>query len=97
MPVCAEEEPSPVVEPGEGAFDDPAVTSEAGAVLGLASRDHGFDAALPQLLAVAFGVVAAVGEQTVRPSSGSADTATDGRYLVEQSEQLGDVVAVAAG
>ena len=59
-------------EPGEGAFDDPAVTSEAGAVLGLASRDHGFDAALPQLLAVAFGVVAAVGEQTVRPSSGSA-------------------------
>ena len=97
MPVCAEEEPSPVVEPGEGAFDDPAVTSEACAVLGLASRDHGFDAALAQSATVWIGVVAAVSEQTVRPSSGSADTATDGRYLVEQSAQLGDVAAVAAG
>ena len=39
--VGADEEPAAVVEPGEGALDDPAVTAQAGAVLGLAARDDG--------------------------------------------------------
>ncbi len=95
--VGADEEAAAVVEPGEGAFDDPAVTAEPGAVLGLAAGDHGFDPALPDEAAVLVVVVAAVGEQRLGASSWSADTAADGRYPVEQLEQLGDVVAVAAG
>jgi hypothetical protein len=51
------------VEPGEGAFDDPAVASEPGAVLGLSAGDDRLDAALPDEAAVLVVVVAAVGEQ----------------------------------
>jgi len=36
-----------VVEPGEGAFEDPAVAAELPAVLGLTGSDYGFDAAAP--------------------------------------------------
>jgi hypothetical protein len=95
--VGADEEASAVVEPGEGSFDDPAVLAEPGAVFGLASRDHGFDAALPDEAAVLVVVVAAVGEQRLGSPAGPADATADGRYPVEQFEQLGDVVAVAAG
>jgi hypothetical protein len=37
--VVADEESFVVVEPGEGALDDPADAAEAGAVLGLATSD----------------------------------------------------------
>jgi hypothetical protein len=95
--VGADEEAAAVVEPGEGALDDPAVAAEPGAVLGLAASDHGLDAALPDEPAVLVVVVAAVGDQGCRPASGAAEAATDGRYRIEQFDQLRDVVAVAAG
>ncbi len=94
--VGADEESAAVVEPGEGAFDDPAVTAEPRAVLGLSSRDHWFDPALPDEAAVLVVVVASVGDQCPRPASGPAGSAADGRHAVEQLEQLGNVVAVAA-
>jgi hypothetical protein len=43
--VVADEQSLEVVKPGEGAFDDPADATEAGAVLGLAARDLRADAA----------------------------------------------------
>jgi hypothetical protein len=95
--VGADQESAAVVEPGEGALDDPAVATEPGAVLGLTSCDQRLDAALPDEAAVLVVVVAAVSDQCPRPASWPADAATDGRYPVEQLEQLGDVVAVAAG
>ncbi len=61
--VGAEEQAASVVEPGEGAFDDPAVASESGAVLGLSAGDHRLDAAVPDEAAVLVVVVATVGEQ----------------------------------
>jgi hypothetical protein len=94
--VGADEESAAVVEPGEGALDDPAVAAEAGAVLGLAAGDDRLHAALPDEAAVAVVVVAAVGEQRLGSSSRPPNPATDGRYAVEEREQLGDVVAVAA-
>jgi hypothetical protein len=42
-------------------------------------------------------VVAAVGDQCPRPASRPAGSAADGRHAIEQLEQLGDVIAVAAG
>ena len=95
--VGADEEAAAVVEPGEGAFDDPAVAAESGAVFGFASRDHGFDPALPDEAAVFVVVVAAVCEQRLGSSPRPADTAADGWHPVEEIDQLGDVVAVAAG
>ena len=94
--VGAEEQPAAVVEPGEGAFDDPAVSAEAGAVGGLAPGDHRLDAALPEQPPVLVVVVAAVGDDAVGPPSWPSDTSAYRRHSVEQREQLGDVVAVAA-
>ena len=95
--VGADEQSASVVQPGKGAFDDPAVTAEAGAVCGLAARDHRLHSPLPDEAAVLVVVVAAVGDDAVGPSPGPADAAADGWNAVEQLEQLGDVVAVAAG
>ena len=95
--VGADEEAAAVVEPGEGALDDPALTAKAGAMLGLAASDHWFDAALPDEATVLVMVVTAVGDQHLRSATRPADAATHRRHPVEQLEQLGDVVAVAAG
>jgi len=45
--VVADEQPLEVVQPGEGALDDPAGAAEAGAVLGLAASDLRCDPPLP--------------------------------------------------
>jgi hypothetical protein len=44
--VVADEQPLEVMQPGEGALDNPADVAESGAVLGLAARDLRGDAAL---------------------------------------------------
>jgi hypothetical protein len=95
--VVADEQSFELVEPGEGAFDDPAVAAQAGAVPGVASCDLGFDAALSELAAAARVVVGAVAGDAVGPSAGPADLAAYRRDAVEERDQLGAVVAVAAG
>jgi hypothetical protein len=95
--VGAEEQPAAVVQPSEGALDNPAVAAEPGAVHGPASGDHRLDASLPDQTAVLVVVVTAVGDDAVGTPPRPADTAAHRRHAVEQREQLGDVVAVAAG
>lgn len=95
--VVADEEASALVEPGEGAFDDPAVMSEPGSVLGLSAGDHGLDSAPTQLTAVAVVVVAAVGNDEVGTAAGSADATSHRRDQVEERDQLSDVVTVPTG
>jgi hypothetical protein len=62
-----------------------------------AAGDPRGDAAGAELAAVGVVVVAAVGEQLPRSAAGSAASSADRRHGVDQREQLGDVVAVAAG
>ena len=95
--VGAQQESAAVVEPGEGAFDDPAVAAEVRAVFGLAAGDDRFDAALPDEAAVLVVVVAAVSEQRLRSTTRPAGTAAHRWDAIEQLEQLGDVVAVGGG
>jgi hypothetical protein len=95
--VVADEEPFELVEPGEGAFDDPAVAAESGAVPAAASGDLRCDPAAAQLSPVGVVVVAAVGADPVRPSPRTADQAAHRRHTLEERDQLGDVVTVAAG
>jgi hypothetical protein len=66
-------------------------------VLGLAAGDDRLDAALPDEASVLVVVIAAVGDQRPRSSSWPADAAAHRRNAVEQLDELGDVVAVAAG
>ena len=64
--VGADEESAAVVQPSEGAFDDPALAAESGAMLGLAASDRWLDAALPEQATVLVVVVAAVSDQHPR-------------------------------
>jgi hypothetical protein len=54
------------VEPGKGAFDDPAVAAQPRSVLGLAASDDRLHAQLPDEPAVLVVVVAAVSDQLVQ-------------------------------
>ncbi len=83
LAIGAEQEPAAVVEPGEAAFDDPAVAAEAGAVFGLAFGDHRLDATLPDEAPVLVVVVAAVGDDAVGTPPRPPDTSADRRYPVE--------------
>jgi hypothetical protein len=65
-------------------------------VQGAAAGDGRHDAAGVDLVAVDVMVVAAVGEEGVRPAAGTPDPAAHRRNRVEQRQELGDVVAVAA-
>jgi hypothetical protein len=95
--VVADEQPLELMQPGEGPLDDPAVAAEAGAVPGLAAGDLGSDAAASQLAPVLVVVVAAVGAETIRSAPRPAGLATHRRHPVKKRDELGDVVAVAAG
>jgi hypothetical protein len=94
--VVADEEPFEVVEPGEGAFDDPAVAAKPGAVLGLAAGDLVLDPSLTELAAVLVVVVASIGSDAFGTTAWPADLAAHRRHTVDKRDQLGDVMAVAA-
>lgn len=83
----------------EAALDDPAVSAQARAVRDAAAGDDGFDTAGPEQPPVLVVVIAAVGEHQVGFLAWPAGLAFDrpGVEVVEQRQQLGDVVAVAAG
>ena len=93
----ADSKPAELVQPGEGALDDPALGAESRAVLFAAAGDQGLDAADPQLAAVLVEVIAAVGEQPIGAPARPADSAGDRHDAVGQRQQLSDVVAVASG
>jgi hypothetical protein len=95
--VVADEQSFAVVEPSEGALDDPADAAEPGAVLGLAAGDLGLDPSSAELAPILVVVVAAVGGDPLRPPTRAADLAAYRRHALDQRDELGDVVAVAAG
>ena len=65
-------------------------------MLCLAPGDLRFDAALPKQTAVLVVVVAAVGGHPVRPPPRPTDHAAYARHCIDERDQLGDVVAIAA-
>jgi len=66
----ADAESFELVEPGEGALDDPAGAPESRAVCDATAGDERLDAELPQQAAVLVEVVAPVGEQPYGPVAG---------------------------
>jgi hypothetical protein len=96
-PVVANEQPLEVVQPGEGALDDPAGAAEPGAVLRLTTGDFGLDAAPAELAPILVVVVAAVSGDPVGPPARTTGLAAHRRHPLDQWNELSDVVAVAAG
>jgi hypothetical protein len=97
--LVADPQAAEVVQVREAALDDPALAAKAGAVAASAPRDAVADAAVAQQLAVLVVVIAAVGDDQVGLLARPAELAGDrpGVQVVQQRQQLGDVVAVAAG
>lgn len=84
-----------LVQQGQGLFDDPACGLVG--VAGAAVAGQRVDASFPQRIAVCVGVVAPVGHEGVGCAAGSASASPYRRDRVDQWQELGDVVAVAAG
>jgi hypothetical protein len=95
--LVADAESLELVEPGEGALDNPPCLAQARAVRGTTTGDLGRDAASPDEAAVLVEVVAAVGEQAPGAMTWSAAQATDVGNRVQEWHELGDVVTVSAG
>lgn len=89
-------EPFELVQQGEVAIDDPAHVAQSG--LGdAASGVQQLDAPLSQQAAVLVEVVATVRIQTSGLAAGPSPGSPTRRNRVEQVQELGDVVPVAAG
>ncbi len=84
--VVADEQSLEVVQPGEGALDDPARTSEPGTVRGLAAADLGGDPPLAQLPPVFVVVVAAVGGDALGPPTRAADPTAHRRDPLDERD-----------
>jgi hypothetical protein len=93
----ADEQSLHLVEPAEGAFDDPAVAAEPGAMVVKAVGEHGLDPPLAEHSPVGIGVIAAVADHSLGALPGTSGEAGDRGDAVEQRHELGDVVAVAGG
>jgi hypothetical protein len=95
--LVADEQPLEVVQPGEGALDHPAIATEPGTMHRLAASDHRLDPASAEQPAMLVVVVAAVGDHALGAPPRPADGAAHRWHRFEERDQLGDVVAIAAG
>ena len=85
------------MQQGDGLLNDPSSGAEAGAVGDAASGNDRGDAPVAELAAVDVVVVTPVGVDPLGSLPGATADALDPGNLVDQGQQLGDVVAVAAG
>lgn len=95
--LVADAQPPVLVQPGDRALDDPALRPEAGSVFTLRPGDPRLDATAAQLAAAFARMVGAIAVETPRSAPRTAATTAHGRDRVDERDQLGDVVAVAAG
>lgn len=95
--LVADAESFELVQPGEGALDHSTHLAQAGTVSDAASRDQRHDAPLPPQAAGLVEVVAPVGIQPSGLAAWVSSQAPDRWDGVEQRQEPGDVVPVAAG
>lgn len=80
----------------DGSLDHVAMRAQAAAVRGASTSDDRLDAGAPHQTSVLVVVIAAVCEQAVGPLAGPPDPPADRWDLLDQWDELGDVIAVAA-
>lgn len=95
--LVADDEAPHLVQPGDGALDDPAVTAQPLGGVHLRAGDAALDAPLAQDLLVPAGAVALVRMQLLGPLARPTDLAAHGRDGVEQGLQDARLVHVGCG
>ena len=93
-PLVAHVEAAKAVQPGEGAFDDPARAAEAAAVGRAALGELAADAAVAEAVAVGLRIVAPVPLDEIGFPCGTARSAPEGRDAVDQGQELRHIMAV---
>jgi hypothetical protein len=95
--LVADAQPPVLVQPGDRALDDPPLPSKPGTVAALRPGDLRLNVTVTQLPAALARVVGTVAVQAVRPTARAAAPSAHWWDRINQGDQLGDVVAVAAG
>jgi hypothetical protein len=93
--VVADEQALEVMQPREGALDDPAHAAQSRSMPTVAAGDLRSDAASAQLTPLRPVVVGAVGGEALGSAVRPATAAAHRRHGVDERDQLGDVVAIA--
>lgn len=86
-----------LVQPSEGALDDPADLAEPGAMYGTSAGDHRCDPLPAKQVSVLVVVVSSVGEQPAGSIPRPTTTASNARDRLDERHHLCDVVTVSAG
>lgn len=86
-----------LVQPADGALDNPSRSSESTAMLRVASGNDGPDASLPEHFPVSFRIVGPVALDCVGSASRTADFAGYRRNCVKKRLELRDVMPIGAG
>ena len=86
-----------LVEPGEGALDDPAVFSQAAAVGHVPFGQERLDPKGAELPAMRLAVVGPIALELFGSPAGSSPFSPDWRDVFEKGQKLGDVVPVGPG
>jgi hypothetical protein len=84
------------VQMGERTLDNPTLSAQPGSVLGSTASDQRFHPQPPDQAPVLVVVVPAVSEDNVGAPPRTAALAPHGRHRLQERDELGDVVAVAA-
>jgi hypothetical protein len=95
--LVADGEATELVEPGERAFDDPAMTPKPVARIDPFAGDPNFDPAAMQEATAARDVIRLVGVELDRTFAGATARTLDGRNRINQLLEDGTVVTVGAG
>ena len=96
-PLVADAQAAVLVQPGDRALDDPSLFAEPRAVLAVRPRDHRLDATPSQFAAALARVIGTVAEELAWPATGPPAPTAHGWDRIDERDQLGDVVTVAAG
>src|SRR3569833_2838646 len=95
-PVVAHTQASKLMQPGEGALDDPARHAEMAAMSGTTLSKLRMDATLPQDTTIALAIISTIGLHTAGVAQGPATPSSDGRNPIEQRHELCGIVPVRA-
>jgi len=96
-PLIAYPQPTPLRQPRQGPLHDPAIATQATAMLGATFGQHGGNPARSQLLPMGLRVVAPVPLHTAWPTSGTPALAPHRRDGLQQGQQLGHIVPMRPG
>jgi len=93
----ADAQTAELVQPTEGAFDDPAEDAQSASVFGVALGNAWLDTNIAKRVAMLLAVVASIGVQFVKAIARRAGFAFDSRHVVDQIQQLADIMTIGGG